>query len=125
MPVLLECQRCAACCRWPGEVCVGDDEITKLASFLGLSELEFIERHTRLRRDRRGLALQEHPDGSCAFLEGKDCRVQEVKPQQCRDFPTPWVNSLWGRVGLDIIERDYPMLFNCAAFQKFVKENQQ
>jgi Fe-S-cluster containining protein len=123
VPVSLECQRCAACCRWPGEVRLNNDEIAQLAAFLRLSEREFIDQHTRLRRDRRGLALQERPDGSCIFLEGKDCTVQPVKPQQCKDFPTPWVNALWGKAGLEVIERDYPMLFHCAAFQKFLREN--
>jgi Fe-S-cluster containining protein len=34
--------------------------------------------------------LQEKPDGECIFLEGNDCTVQSVKPQQCRDFPNLW-----------------------------------
>jgi|SRR5690242_8522970 len=123
MPIVLECQRCTACCRWPGEVRIGDDEISKLAGFLKMSEHDFIEQHTRLRRDRRGLALKERADKSCIFLEGRDCRVQPVKPQQCKDFPNQWVNSLWGNVSLDVIQRDYPMLFNCSAFKKFLQEN--
>ena len=90
MGVFLECQRCTACCRWPGQVLLGDAEITRLAAFLGLSEHDFIQQNTRLRQDRRGLALQEQPDGACIFLHGNDCSVQSVKPQQCRDFPNLW-----------------------------------
>lgn len=67
-----------------------DVEIARLADFLGLGEHEFIQRHTRLTQDRRGLALQEKPDGACVFLAGNDCAVQPVKPQQCRDFPNLW-----------------------------------
>jgi Fe-S-cluster containining protein len=55
-----------------------------------LSEFDFIQRYARLRADRRGLALQEKPGGECVFLEGRDCAVQSVKPQQCRDFPNKW-----------------------------------
>jgi uncharacterized protein len=85
-----KCQRCTACCRWPGQVRLSDEEITCLAAFLGLTEHDFIQRHTRLRQDRRGLALQERPNGDCIFLEGNDCVVQAVKPRQCQEFPNGW-----------------------------------
>ena len=90
MPVFLECQRCTACCRWPGQVRLTTSEITLLADFRGLSESDFIQQFTRLTQDRRGLALLDKPNGECVFLEGGDCAVQPVKPQQCRDFPNLW-----------------------------------
>jgi Fe-S-cluster containining protein len=90
MPVFYDCQRCTACCRWPGQVTLTDADITRLAGFLGLDEPAFIDRHTRLRLDRRGLSLSEKPGGACTFLEGVDCLVQPVKPPQCRDFPHHW-----------------------------------
>lgn len=90
MPIFHECQRCTACCRWPGQVRLEETEITRLAEFLKLSERDFIQIHTRLTRDRAGLALQERPNGECVFLDGNDCAVQPVKPQQCRDFPNLW-----------------------------------
>lgn len=90
VPIFYECQRCTACCRWPGQVRLTDAEITRLAEFKGLDEFNFIQQYTRLRLDRRGLALQEKPNGECIFLEGRDCAVQPVKPQQCRDFPNLW-----------------------------------
>lgn len=90
MPVFYECQRCTACCRWPGQVRLSEGEIARLAQFLGRSEHDFIQQFTRLTADRRGLALTERPDGACIFLEGNDCAVQPVKPQQCRDFPNLW-----------------------------------
>ena len=90
MPIHYECVRCTECCRWPGQVRLTEIEISNLATFLGLSEFDFIQRYTRLRPDRRGLALQDKPNGECIFLEGHDCSVQPVKPQQCRDFPNKW-----------------------------------
>jgi Fe-S-cluster containining protein len=65
-------------------------EITRLAQFKSLSEFEFIQQFTRLTSDRRGLALQEQSDGACIFLQGANCAVQPVKPQQCREFPNLW-----------------------------------
>jgi Fe-S-cluster containining protein len=87
---VFQCQRCTACCRWPGEVRVTDREIAQLAAFQGLEVVDFIRQYTRLNKNRIGLALQDKPNGECIFLEGKDCLVQIVKPQQCRDFPGRW-----------------------------------
>jgi len=69
---------------------VTEAELARLAVHKGLTEREFIQRFMRLRPDRRGLVLAEKPDGGCVFLEGNDCSVQSVKPQQCRDFPNLW-----------------------------------
>ncbi|PAW84584.1 MAG: zinc/iron-chelating domain-containing protein [Pedosphaera sp. Tous-C6FEB] len=90
MPVFYECQRCTACCRWPGQVRLTEGEITQLAAFRGLSEHDFIQQFTRLRADRQGLALMDKANGECVFLDGNNCSVQPVKPQQCRDFPNRW-----------------------------------
>lgn len=90
MPVFHDCQRCTACCRWPGQVRLADADVTRIAEFLQLAEIEFIQRHTRLQHDRRGLALQEQADGACVFLKDNLCTIQPVKPQQCRDFPNLW-----------------------------------
>ena len=90
MPIFLECQRCTACCRWPGQVLLSDTEITRLAAFKQMSEHDFIQRFARLRPDRRGLALKDNPDGSCIFLEEDSCAVQPVKPQKCKEFPNLW-----------------------------------
>ena len=123
MPFEVHCQRCTACCRWPGEVRLENEEISSLADCQGMSERAFIEQHTRLRVDRLGLALKERPDGSCIFLIDGGCAVQPAKPQQCRDFPNRWVNFLWGRIPLETMQRNYPMLFNCSAFKDFLKAN--
>ena len=86
------CQRCGNCCRHRGEVRVSVEEVAALAGFLDLPMTAFTERYTRLREDRLGLALTDRPDGACVFLEDAPvtCRVQLVKPRQCRDFPFAW-----------------------------------
>ena len=89
------CQRCTNCCRWPGLVRVSEKEITEIAGFLKCSEYEFIQQYTTLRPNREGLALLDHPDGSCIFLKENDCSIQKVKPQQCRDFPNGWNFPGW------------------------------
>ena len=69
---------------------MSDGDVTRISEFLQLTEIEFIQSHTRLQHDRRGLALQEQADGACVFLKDNLCAIQPVKPQQCRDFPNLW-----------------------------------
>lgn len=90
MPIFYECDRCTACCRWPGQVRLSEAEITRAAEFLRLGEFEFVQKYTRVASDRHGLALEDKPNGECIFLENHDCRINPVKPQQCRDFPNLW-----------------------------------
>jgi hypothetical protein len=115
VPIFYECQRCTACCRWPGQVRLTDEEIARLAAFKGVSENEFIQRFTRLRQNRRGLALQEKPNGECIFLDGENCSVQSVKPQQCRDFP-----NLWNFPGFEKTCRAIPRLVGEEEFARLI-----
>ena len=113
MPIFLECQRCTACCRWPGQVRLSAEEITRLAAFKSLTEHDFIQQFTRLRPDRQGLALKEQSDGACIFLEGENCAVQPVKPRQCREFP-----NLWNFPGFKKICRAIPREVSTAEYQR-------
>jgi Fe-S-cluster containining protein len=90
VPIFYECERCTACCRWPGEVRLDEGEISRISAFLGLPEIAFIQKYTRVTQDRRGLVLEDKPNGECIFLNGNDCSVQPVKPRQCREFPNLW-----------------------------------
>ncbi len=93
MPTFYECQRCAACCRWPGLVRITEEESALIARHLDLDELEFTQGFTRLRPSRDGLALIDKENGECVFLNDGQCLIQPVKPQQCRDFPNLWRNT--------------------------------
>ena len=92
------CERCTNCCRWPGFVNVDPAEIAQLSRFLEISEHDFIQRFTRLRPNRDGLALTDKSNGECIFLEGRDCSVQSVKPRQCVAFPNRWNFPGWREV---------------------------
>ena len=62
-----------------------------IAVYLGMDRIAFVQQYTRLTADRRSLSLIEHNDGSCIFLEDDNrCRINPVKPKQCRDFPVRW-----------------------------------
>ena len=97
-PPRYACQRCTNCCRWPGFVKLSAPDIAAIAAFLETTEHDFIQRFTRLRPRRDGLALIDQPDGACIFLDGRDCRIQPVKPAQCRGFPNEWNFPGWREV---------------------------
>ena len=84
------CSGCGECCRWGGSVLLTDEDIRKMADFMGISESEFISVHTRLAPSRKQLALLDQADGSCAFLDGDRCSVYEARPVQCKSFPYAW-----------------------------------
>ena len=90
------CQRCTACCKWPGDVRINDAEITGIASFLGVPDPDFIEKFTRIRGNRTGLSLRDKEGTTeCVMLDGDRCRIHDVKPLQCRGFPNTWNFPEW------------------------------
>lgn len=90
-----QCQRCGNCCRWPGDVCVTNDEVKTIAGFVGLDENTFMDRFVRLRTDRQGLSLIEKDNHECIFLDGNTCVINDVKPDQCKGFPNTWNYIGW------------------------------
>ncbi len=90
MPADFVCQRCGACCRWPGYVILENSDISALAEALNISERDFINKYTMLTESRSRLSLIENEDGSCVLLKGGDCTVYKARPKQCRDFPKYW-----------------------------------
>ena len=117
MPVFHECQRCTACCRWPGQVRLSEEEISRLAAFKGLADFDFIQQFTRVSASRKGLALLDKLNGECVFLEGDNCAVQAVKPQQCRDFP-----NLWNFPGFADVCRAVPRLVSDTEYRRLITQ---
>ncbi len=107
------CQRCGNCCRWPGFVRLGRSEPARIASYLGLSEADFVDRYTVLLPGRDALGLKSRSDGSCIFLAGRNsCNIQPVKPLQCRGFPNAWRFPGWREV-CEAIEIAAPLQESC------------
>lgn len=58
----------------------------------------FIDDYTRLRMNRNGLSLIEKENHECIMLDGNACRINPVKPRQCRGFPNQWNFPGWQKV---------------------------
>lgn len=101
-----KCLQCGACCREPGYVCLEPEEAGLIAEYLGMDVYVFTERFTRLTRYRRELSLIERADGSCVFLSDEQtCRIEKVKPKQCRGFPLQWCFDGWEHICAGASER--------------------
>ena len=82
-----ECQPdCAKCCEIEGYVYLSEEDVTRIAAYLGQTQTAFEEQYVfrtklsrRLRKPGRGK--------QCRFLKGKQCGIHAVKPVQCRLFP--------------------------------------
>jgi Fe-S-cluster containining protein len=96
--VWYQCDRCQACCKWPGDVRVEDHEVDAIAAFLDMEVDDFIQKFTRLRTNRSGLSLIERENHECIMLEDGGCKIQAVKPFQCKGFPNRWSFEGWQKV---------------------------
>ncbi len=87
-----KCKVCGKCCKGEGFVKVTETEIQEIADFLNILKEEFINQYTR-----PGMPgdywLTEKPGHDCIFLEENICKINNVKPMQCRNFPYSWVND--------------------------------
>jgi len=109
------CTSCGRCCTGPqGYVWLSTGEAAALAEHLSLELDAFGRRY--LRRVGTRLALLDGAGGDCVFLQGKLCRVYELRPSQCRSFPW-WPSVLasaesWRRAALDCegIRDDAPLV---------------
>lgn len=92
------CQRCTACCKWPGDVRIDENDVSAIAAYLEMEEAEFLTTYTRLRTNRQGLSLIEKENHECVMLEGNSCRIHAVKPSQCAGFPNRWNFPGWRNI---------------------------
>ena len=93
------CRRCGNCCRIEGEVVVTPAECEAISGFLQLDLEKFMAEFVALSADRRQLVLAGEPTSPCRFLSEDSgvatCRIQPVKPAQCRNFPRQWNYPGW------------------------------
>ena len=92
-PVKFECQpQCANCCRLSGGyVFLKEDEASRIARRLEISEQEFLDFFCRFYDDQ--LCLVDGENDHCVFLENSICSIYEVRPEQCRTYPF-WPENL-------------------------------
>lgn len=82
------CSGCGDCCTGdPGHVWVNEEEIARLAAYLGLTAAAFEAEYVRKVGMRR--SLFERFDGDCVLFDAatRRCTVYAARPVQCRTWP--------------------------------------
>jgi Fe-S-cluster containining protein len=84
--VRFECQSgCTKCCEQQGFVYLTEEDIPRLAEYLGVSQAVFEQRYVYRTKNLQRLRV---PRGKqCPFLNDGGCSVHPAKPLQCRAFP--------------------------------------
>ncbi|MDR0490439.1 MAG: YkgJ family cysteine cluster protein [Oscillospiraceae bacterium] len=81
-----DCCKCANCCK-AYSIVLDNDEVKRTASFLGLSESDFVAEYLidAGADDEKPYKFKEKP---CLFLcdDGR-CRIQDCKPDACAGYP--------------------------------------
>ena len=83
-----QCANCNHGCQFGSGLLAGDD-LSKIATFLNISENEAKEKyfeeveHFNKKMLRPKVLKKDKPYGKCIFFEGK-CTIHEVKPLQCK-----------------------------------------
>lgn len=89
-----ECTQCGNCCRIHGRyayVYLIEKDVAALATYLGLSEEEFLERYCQ---QEDGWTVVRMDEPACPFLTADNrCSVYPVRPKQCATWPF-WEENL-------------------------------
>ena len=81
-----ECQPgCIRCCDTHGYVYLTENDVLRIASYVGLSPAEFEAKYVY--RTKHTLRLRKPRERQCPFLGSSGCNVHPVKPVQCRTYP--------------------------------------
>ena len=81
-----ECQPgCTACCRQQGFVYLSEEDLVRVAAFLGMPVADFERKYVY--RTRHKLRLRTPRHATCHFLREDGCSIHPAKPTQCRIFP--------------------------------------
>ena len=84
-----ECGRCNLCCKVAGYVYLNAKDVKRIAAHLDLSVEDFKSDYCGV--DEGRVVLHSRSDDACIFLDDeKGCKINDVKPYQCKAFPFKW-----------------------------------
>ena len=78
----IDCTNCANCCKTLSPQ-VTNTDIEPIASFLQISEAEFIEKYLKI-GDENKYEMNALP---CPFLEENKCTIYDIRQGVCREYP--------------------------------------
>ena len=91
----IDCCACANCCRKASPTLLASD-VERLASGLGLSEVEVKDRFLTPKEKGEGLVFNQEP---CPLLSENRCSIYAHRPDDCRGFPHLHKEGIYWRLG--------------------------
>ncbi len=86
--VHFECQRCAKCCgdgsHRGRNILLLESDVRQISKTTGLRPLSFASRSLSVQPYRYRMKKRS---GKCVFLDGKACRIYNLRPLICRFYP--------------------------------------
>ncbi|MEA3415064.1 MAG: YkgJ family cysteine cluster protein [Thermodesulfobacteriota bacterium] len=76
----IDCGTCANCCKEVSPK-LSEEDVTRLASCLGISPSELTATHLRTNEDEDAYCFRQKP---CPFLRNNRCTVYDARPDDCR-----------------------------------------
>ena len=81
-----ECQPgCTKCCDRHGSVYITEDDLVRIAGYLGMTPADFETQYVY--RTQHQMRLRKPRKSQCHFLKSDGCSIHAVKPVQCRLYP--------------------------------------
>jgi Fe-S-cluster containining protein len=114
-----ECQVCGTCCRGEGGIYLNEEEIDRIAEFLGGSREIFLEKYCRIRNGRTYIHIRED-DGYCHFAVDGKCTIHPVKPTPCRQWPF-FQPMLADQANWDVARHSCPALAPFKTLEDYLK----
>jgi Fe-S-cluster containining protein len=114
-----ECQVCGTCCRGEGGIYLNEEEIDRIAEFLGGSREIFLEIYCRIRNGRTYIHIREE-DGYCHFAVDGKCTIHSVKPTPCRQWPF-FQPMLADQANWDVARHSCPALAPFKTLEDYLK----
>lgn len=94
-----KCKKCGFCCK-NGIIILYPEDINAISVYLGLQTVDFIRMHCK----KTKISIDSFSDidvyyldvsNSCEFLSEENlCKINEVKPLQCKLSPNSYFNSI-------------------------------
>lgn len=118
------CRCCGVCCKGEGGIFIRREDAGEPAELLGLSTEDFIEKYTEPRHGL--LSFKTDEEGYCLMHDKAEhtCRIHEVKPQMCRDWPF-FYGPVKHREGFEAARGNCPGILPETTWEEFVEYHKE
>jgi Fe-S-cluster containining protein len=114
-----DCRMCGDCCYGEGGITLRDEEVGKIAHFLGISSHSFVARYCEMRNGR--LSITSGTDRFCIFFERRGCLIHPVKPRVCASWPF-YAANLKDKESWELAKHACPGINRDCNFAEFIRQ---